>query len=147
LLAHLVKGLAVDPEARHASMGELLAALEDARARRAPARRPIRIAAAALSLALLAGGGAIGSTRGRDPGAMAGQAAVPSTEGSTSPIASEVTPAARPSAEAASAPAASTGPSTTTRKASIRPRPAAPRPSPSARYDDAPMEPSFARKK
>ena len=156
----VLRGLAVEPSARHESMTDLLAALEAASARRArPTWRRARpwiaaglvaatgVAAAAVtrarSLTSEAGGAVSASALATtDAPALVGAAAssAPLEDAHGSPSAATGRPTAAPLS------IVSTSPRATPRRGTRRTEPSHPTP-PKTRYDDAVMEPSFVRKK
>jgi eukaryotic-like serine/threonine-protein kinase len=154
LRAIIVRGLAVAPAERHASMNELLAALEHARAEAdasgsRPAPRRVSRAAWIASVLAIVVVGSVGSVLllRAQPSTDAPAAPVLTSTADARPPGLQPAPSAErgPTAEAsASLPAT---PSAAPRKAAGRPRTAPSKSASPARYDDAPMEPAFARKK
>lgn len=173
----VLRGLSVDPHQRHPSMHALLSALEEVRARetatggaaapsvpRATARRTRWlpwIAAIAVTGAIGAiGAGSVtlrrrGSTAGDarpEPTAVrtASAVATPTTAPASASTTPRATPSVDPVGEASAAPVAP-APRSSAARASGRPVPrprATPlKPTTPTRYDDAPMEPPFARHK
>lgn len=145
----LARGLSADPGARFASMTELLAALEAcAGPEDAPRRAPWKLVAAGLGASALLGL-ALVAARASAPHAAAASVATPAVATSvaaTPPV--ELAPGTTTTRADVSVaePAAST---TTKPQTPVRPpaKRAAPTRSaaPARPYDDAPMEPSFAR--
>lgn len=171
----VLRGLSVDPRGRHPSMHALLAALEDVRAREAAtassATAPTSLAtargtrgwrwmaAAALPLVVGAIGLALIPTGPRardvrpDPATSATPSSAPpaTSPASTESAATRSIPVGPPS-EVMAAPAppasgASSGAPRAAGRSAPRPRTTPLKPPTPTRYDDAPMEPPFARRK